>query len=59
MRELLSIFVKCVFEGSCFPKQSWTSFMYYIQQKEAGYSASFSWPSCVIIKELQQSEPLT
>lgn len=33
---------------------------YYIEQKEgAGYSVTVPWPSCVIIEELLQSEPLT
>lgn len=58
--ELRSIFLKCLFEGGCFPKLSWKFLLHYIQQKEeAGYSVSVPWPSCVIIKELQQSEPLT
>lgn len=60
LRKYPSFSQKQTFGGDCFQKQSWKFCLHYIEQKEgAGYNVPVPWPSCVIIEELLQSEPLT
>lgn len=56
IRELLTSFLKRLFEGSCVPKLRWKFLLHYVLQKE---EASYSVRVLGLVSSLQKSEPLT